>query len=169
MAAFIAAVALAVASPTAGCEKTYTGPMVTRAINAAYSGTRSVSRADRVHLERFIRCARPGVSRARMRARMQAARKAWWRRCHPPMYTQLASWYYDGGQTASGFHAGYGVANKWLRFGTRVLFRYHGRSVWATVDDRGPYVGGRAWDLNQATAGALGFGGVDWVQASVSG
>jgi rare lipoprotein A (peptidoglycan hydrolase) len=87
----------------------------------------------------------------------------------PRMYTQLASWYYDGGQTACGFHARYGVANKRLRCGTRVLFRYHRRSVWAVVQDRGPYAGGRVWDLNQGLAGALGFGGVDYVQASVFG
>jgi rare lipoprotein A (peptidoglycan hydrolase) len=35
--------------------------------------------------------------------------------------------------------------------------------VTATVDDRGPYVGGRDWDLNQNTAAALGFGGVGTV------
>jgi rare lipoprotein A (peptidoglycan hydrolase) len=35
--------------------------------------------------------------------------------------------------------------------------------VTAVVDDRGPYVGGREWDLNQNTARALGFGGVGTV------
>ena len=35
-----------------------------------------------------------------------------------------------------------------------------------SVDDRGPYVGGREWDLNQNTAGALGFNGVASVWAS---
>jgi rare lipoprotein A len=74
-----------------------------------------------------------------------------------------ASWYNDGGNTACGFHAGYGVANRTLPCGTKVEFRYDGRSVTATVDDRGPYVGGRDWDLNQNTAGALGFGGVGQV------
>lgn len=89
----------------------------------------------------------------------------------PPskMYTQLASWYYDAGGTACGFHAQYGVANKRLPCGTKVLFRYRGRSVWATVQDRGPFVPGRVWDLNQGLAGALGFSGVDYVQASVYG
>jgi rare lipoprotein A (peptidoglycan hydrolase) len=41
-----------------------------------------------------------------------------------------------------------------------------GRTVTAVVDDRGPYVGGRQWDLNQNTAGALGFGGVGTVWSS---
>jgi hypothetical protein len=72
----------------------------------------------------------------------------------------VASWYEDGGATACGFHAGYGVANKSLPCGTKVTFRYGGRTVTATVDDRGPYVGGRTWDLNQNTAAALGFAGV---------
>ncbi|MHB8658978.1 MAG: septal ring lytic transglycosylase RlpA family protein [Solirubrobacteraceae bacterium] len=78
----------------------------------------------------------------------------------------FASWYNDGGQTACGFHAGYGVANLSLPCGAQVTFRYGGRQVTATVDDRGPYVGGREWDLNQNTAGALGFSGVDAVWAS---
>lgn len=78
----------------------------------------------------------------------------------------VASWYSDGGQTACGFHAYYGVANRSLPCGTHVKFLYGGRTVTATVDDRGPFVGGRDWDLNQNTAAALGFGGVDAVWAS---
>jgi rare lipoprotein A len=72
----------------------------------------------------------------------------------------VASWYYDGGNTACGFHAVYGVANRSLPCGTAVAFQYGGRTVTAVVDDRGPYVGGREWDLDQNTAGALGMGGV---------
>jgi hypothetical protein len=80
------------------------------------------------------------------------------------VYTQsVASWYYDAGGTACGFHAGLGVANRTLPCGTKVRIRYGGRSVTATVDDRGPFVAGREWDLNQTTAGALGFGGVGTV------
>lgn len=78
----------------------------------------------------------------------------------------VASWYSDGGATACGYHATYGVANLSLPCGTKVTFVYNGRSVTATVDDRGPYVGGRQWDLNQNTASALGFGGVGDVWAS---
>jgi rare lipoprotein A len=78
----------------------------------------------------------------------------------------VASWYDDGGNTACGFHAYDGVANKSLPCGTHVQFRYNGRSVTATVDDRGPYVGGRDWDLNQNTAAALGMGGVATVWSS---
>jgi hypothetical protein len=74
-----------------------------------------------------------------------------------------ASWYDDSGATACGFHAGDGVANRDLPCGTKVRFRYGGRSVTAVVDDRGPFVAGRDWDLNQNTAAALGFTGVDTV------
>ena len=78
----------------------------------------------------------------------------------------VASWYYDGGNTACGFHAFHGVANKTLPCGTKVALRYNGRSVTATVDDRGPFVAGRDWDLNENTAAALGFGGVGTVLSS---
>ena len=78
----------------------------------------------------------------------------------------VASWYNDGGSTACGFHAYYGVANVTLPCGTKVTFHYGGRTVNAVVDDRGPYVGGRRWDLNQNTAAALGFGGVGTVWSS---
>lgn len=79
---------------------------------------------------------------------------------------RVASWYNDAGSTACGFHARFGVANKTLPCGTRVTIAFHGRSVVATVDDRGPYVGGRTYDLNQNTAGTLGMYGVATVLAS---
>ena len=41
-----------------------------------------------------------------------------------------------------------------------VTFRYGSREVTVPVIDRGPYAGGREWDLTGATARALGFGGV---------
>jgi rare lipoprotein A len=78
----------------------------------------------------------------------------------------VASWYQDGGSTACGFHAGFGVASRTLPCGAKVRFRHAGRTVTATVDDRGPYVGGRDWDLNQNTAAALGFDGVGTVWAA---
>lgn len=78
----------------------------------------------------------------------------------------VASWYYDAGATACGFHARYGVANRTLPCGTRVAFRHGSRSVTAVVDDRGPFVAGREWDLSQSTAGALGFSGVGTVWAA---
>jgi rare lipoprotein A (peptidoglycan hydrolase) len=50
-----------------------------------------------------------------------------------------------------------GVAHKTLPCGTRVTFRYRGRSVAVRVIDRGPYVGGREWDLTEATRNRLRF------------
>jgi rare lipoprotein A len=81
----------------------------------------------------------------------------------------VASWYYDAGlQTGCGFNARYGVANKTLPCGTKVQIKYGGQTVIATVDDRGPYVYGRTWDLGQSTRAALGFdGGVGTVWATV--
>lgn len=79
----------------------------------------------------------------------------------------VASWYYDAGNTACGFHATYGVANKTLPCGTKVTLSYGGHTVVATVDDRGPYVYGRSFDLNQNTARYLGMWGVGTVFASV--
>ena len=71
-----------------------------------------------------------------------------------------ASWYYDEGSTASGEHNYYGIAHKTLPFGTEVEIEYNGNTIIAVVDDRGPYVSGRSFDLNQNCAAALGFGGV---------
>jgi hypothetical protein len=75
----------------------------------------------------------------------------------------LASWYYDRSATACGFNAHYGVANTSLPCGAKVTLRLGSRSVTAVVDDRGPYVGGRVWDLGQNTAAALGFVGVETI------
>jgi rare lipoprotein A len=53
-----------------------------------------------------------------------------------------------------------GVANKALPCGTRVTLRNRGRTIRVRVIDRGPYVGGREFDLTSATKDRLGFGGV---------
>jgi len=79
------------------------------------------------------------------------------------LHPSVASWYYDGGATACGFHATYGVANRTLPCGTRVTIKHGSHSVTAVVDDRGPFVWGRSWDLNQNTAAALAFAGVGTV------
>jgi peptidoglycan lytic transglycosylase len=52
-----------------------------------------------------------------------------------------------------------GVANKSLPCGARVTLRYRGRSVRVPVVDRGPFAGGREYDLTAATAQRLGFRG----------
>jgi rare lipoprotein A len=53
-----------------------------------------------------------------------------------------------------------GVAHKTLPCGTRVTLRRGDRVIRVPVIDRGPYVGGREFDLTAATRARLGFGGV---------
>jgi rare lipoprotein A len=75
-----------------------------------------------------------------------------------------ASWYGPGlygGHLACGgtlTPGTLGVANKSLPCGAKVTLRYNGRSVRVPVVDRGPYVGGREFDLTAATKARLGFG-----------
>jgi rare lipoprotein A (peptidoglycan hydrolase) len=161
---FTPAIPAAQAAPR-HCSKTFTVKMFSRAAYVAYGATRIPSSSDIAHLARYERCGKHPWTRT-VDARIWRHRKAAnWARRHPPMVQEVASWYSDGGSTACGFHATYGVAHKSLPCGTKVRFALNGRTVTATVDDRGPYIGGREWDLNQNTAAALGFGGVGavWV------
>jgi rare lipoprotein A (peptidoglycan hydrolase) len=50
-----------------------------------------------------------------------------------------------------------GVAHRKLPCGTQVTFSYAGRSVSATVIDRGPFRKAYAWDLTKKTAKRVGF------------
>lgn len=74
----------------------------------------------------------------------------------------LASWYgpgFYGNRTACGqlyTPEILGVAHVTLPCGTPLDLTYGGRSVRVTVIDRGPFVGGRAIDLSNATKLALG-------------
>lgn len=75
-----------------------------------------------------------------------------------------------GGALACGGSLGYDamvVAHKSLPCGTKLRIRYHGRSANAVVRDRGPYVGGREFDLAGAVARKLGFNGVGRIWVSV--
>lgn len=83
-----------------------------------------------------------------------------------------ASWYGPGlfgnrtacGQTlTSGLR---GVAHKTLPCGTKLTFRFRGRTTRAVVVDRGPFHAGREFDLTQATARAIGFHAVGRVWVS---
>lgn len=85
------------------------------------------------------------------------------------------SWYgpgFYGRRTASGAVLTQGmmnVAHKSLPFGTRIQFEYKGRTAVAVVNDRGPYIHGRIFDLGPGTAQALGFGGVGIVNYRILG
>lgn len=61
-----------------------------------------------------------------------------------------------------------GVAHKSLACGTRVRISYRGRTVMATVNDRGPYVGPREFDLSGAVRNALGFDGVATIRWQIA-
>jgi rare lipoprotein A len=52
-----------------------------------------------------------------------------------------------------------GVAHKSLPCGSKLMLRHRGRTVKVRVIDRGPYVGGREYDLTEATARKLRFRG----------
>jgi rare lipoprotein A (peptidoglycan hydrolase) len=59
-----------------------------------------------------------------------------------------------------------GVAHKSLPCGTKVTLRHGGHVVRVPVIDRGPYVGGREYDLTAATARRLGFYGHGSIQVT---
>jgi rare lipoprotein A len=76
-----------------------------------------------------------------------------------------ASWYGPG---LYGNHLGcggtlspgrIGVAHKSLPCGSKLTLRHGARTVRVRVIDRGPYVGGREFDLTEATAQRLRFSG----------
>jgi rare lipoprotein A len=52
-----------------------------------------------------------------------------------------------------------GVAHKTLPCGSNLMLRHRGRTLRVRVIDRGPYVGGREYDLTEATARKLRFRG----------
>lgn len=82
----------------------------------------------------------------------------------------FVSWYsVGGGQVAcpgASGRAKFGVAHKTLPCGTMVTLRYRGRAVRAKVIDRGPYVGGREYDLTAETKNALRTGDLATIQST---
>ncbi len=89
--------------------------------------------------------------------------------------TARVSWYGPGfyGNTMAGggtlTPTSMVVAHRSLAFGTRVEFKYNGKTCVAVVQDRGPYVSGRTFDLGPGTAKALGFSGVGTVSYRILG
>ena len=90
------------------------------------------------------------------------------------------SWYgpgFYGRRTACGVaytKTVLGVANRTLPCGTLVTFRNpsNGRMVTVPVIDRGPYVGGRVWDMSGGLCLALGHcytGSIEWRYAGSAG
>lgn len=145
-----------------GCHRLFSlGEL--RAYGRRVYSYRSITRRAQRHVALMIRCQRTAAHERWARDWRRRALAARWGRLHPWRGPVGASWYNDAGTTASGFHAYFGFANKTLAFGTRVEFLYHGRTAVGVMDDHGPYVGGRVFDLNQNLARALGYGGIDAV------
>lgn len=88
-----------------------------------------------------------------------------------PAYADIASWYGPSGKPTACGHAYTGsqmiVAHRSLPCGSQVRLcnNHTGRCVTATVDDRGPFIRGRTWDLSAAVHSALGCGGLCDVSA----
>lgn len=108
----------------------------------------------------------PGVYKAKAVARGNGeATRARSRAQRVNVYRAAHASYYGPGLYGNGTACGrtltpatLGVANKSLPCGTKVTFRYRGRSVRVPVIDRGPFAGNREWDLTAATKAKLGFG-----------
>jgi len=79
-------------------------------------------------------------------------------------FNSVCSWYgkESGRRTASGARfnpGGFTVAHRTLPFGTKLKLTNptNGKSVIATVTDRGPFVRSRLLDVSEGIADALGF------------
>ena len=77
------------------------------------------------------------------------------------MYTEPQSLAGPGTWAADKGHL---FAHKTMRFGTKVEFRYRGRTAIGVCLARGPYVGGRVFDLGPGVAERLRFDGVGYVR-----
>lgn len=84
-----------------------------------------------------------------------------------------ASWYgpgFHGRTTASGERFNQWAmtaAHKTLKFGTRVLVSYKGKSVIVRINDRGPFTKGRTLDLSKGAAQKIGCHGVCTVDMKI--
>ncbi len=90
----------------------------------------------------------------------------------PVWHTALASSYgindgFSGGHMACGGRLDtitMTVAHRTLRCGTKVQIRFRGHTVTARVEDRGPWVRGRDFDLGPAVARGVHFNGLGIIQ-----
>lgn len=84
----------------------------------------------------------------------------------------MASYYWEGQRTASGARFnpdGLTAAHRSLPFGTRVRVtnQSNGQSVVVTINDRGPFVGGRVIDLSRGAARAISMTGAGVARVSL--
>jgi hypothetical protein len=136
----------------------FTVRMGVRAADAVYSKPK-VTGLERRFLSRLARCQRNPAATPDVRSYIKRARANWSARYavswNGPV---IASWYDDAGSTACGFHATYGFASLILPCGAQIVMRGPGGEVTAVMQDHGPYVSGRTFDLNPALKSALGCG-----------
>ena len=143
-------------------------PAADKAGQLADSGTDLGDAPAQVSARKTTPLPEPVPPRAAPRTTSRAATGGGWS-------TALVSWYGPGfyGNTMAGGGTltpdSMVVAHPSMPFGTRIEFAYGGRTTIAVVQDRGPYVGGRTFDLGPGTAKALGFGGVGTVRYRVLG
>ena len=136
---------------------------------AGTDGWRSIARTRTRTGGRYalrLRPRRAFSARSRVVARVSGGRRTAARLGRLEVYrVAVASWYGPGlygNRTGCGgtlTTASVGVAHKSLPCGTRVTLRHRGRRMRVPVIDRGPYVGGREYDLTSAVAQRLGFRG----------
>ena len=114
---------------------------------------------------------RAGSYKLRVRYRARGARAASTAERLPRVYVYRrsnATWYgptlYGNGVACGGrlTRKTIGVAHKTLPCGTRVRFRYRGRTATAKVIDRGPFRPNTDWDLTEALSDKLGFTSVGY-------
>lgn len=87
-------------------------------------------------------------------------------------FSTVASYYQSGHTTASGARYnpdGLTAAHRTLPFGTRVRVTHmgSGRTVNVTINDRGPFISGRAIDLSRGAARVIGMIGSGLARVSV--
>lgn len=136
------------------CRRMYTVRHALHAIDAAYDTGLPASAAERRSIRHYIHCQRNHAAQRYLRHAWSHARNT----VAPIQGPSVASWYYDAGVTGCGFHTRYGVATLVAPCGTRFQICHGTACIVATRDDSGPYVGGRAFDLNPTSKSALACG-----------
>lgn len=132
------------------------------------TGAAPVARGAHTAKQKILRAAPKAKQAAKRHAPKRKRRVVRYRT--GPWQSARVSWYGPGfyGNTMAGggtlTRNSMVVAHRSLPFGTKIQFNYKGRSVIATVRDRGPYVSGRTFDLGPGVARKLRFGGVGTVK-----
>jgi len=134
--------------------------------NSERASTRRVSRSHADEQELQQRSSRRASTRTRRPARAATSLAG-------SGQTGMASYYWQSQHVASGgrFNASaMTAAHRSLPFGTRVRITRidNGQSVEVTINDRGPFVGGRIIDLSRAAASVLGMTGQGTARVKMS-